>query len=107
MEGEYDETQFSECEWRAVTAARAHCRKIDSSNVMARWFFQPAEEIAVLPLLDHLEQRRAELHRGMGLQLDRHVDPVQGAQPRLDQVQMRRGTDVPAPGRKPSSRLEL
>ena len=69
--------------------------------------FQPAEEIAVLPLLDHLEQRRAELHRGMGLQLDQHVDPVQVAQPRLDQVRMRRGTDVPAPGRKPSSRLEL
>ena len=35
----YDETQFSECEWRAVTAgACPYCRKIDSSNVMARWF---------------------------------------------------------------------
>ena len=41
------------------------------------------------------------------MQLDRHIDPVQVAQPRLDQVRMRRGTDVAAPGRKPSSRLEL
>ncbi len=36
----------------------------------------------------------------MGLQSDRHVDPVQVAQPQLDQVRMRRETDVPAPGRE-------
>ena len=60
--------------------------------------FQPAEQIAVLPLLDHLEQRRAELHGVMGLQLDRYVDPVQVAEPWLDQMRMRRETDLPAPG---------
>src|SRR5687768_16186756 len=35
----YDETQFSECDWREVTAvACPYCLKIDSSNVMAKWF---------------------------------------------------------------------